>query len=189
MRRSFEAVLQLIGILILGACSLTAPKYNASFDSSQKLRDAGLEKVKVGNFSAAPNAKGKVDGLSIRASSYASPYNNSFVAYLEQAMRQELEDSRLLNSNADTEIDGVLIRNELDGSGFSVGTADIEAQFIVRRDGGIRFDKVKSAHQEWESSFVGATAIPAAAQNYPVVVQKLISNLFADPEFIAALKK
>jgi hypothetical protein len=189
MRRLLTASLQLAGILMLGACSLTAPKYNASFDNTQTLRDAGLEKVKVGQFAAAPKSKDKVDRLSIRGSSYASPYNNSFVAYLEQAVRQELEDSRLLDPNANTEIDGVLIRNELDGSGISVGTADIEAQFIVRRNGAVRFDKVKSAHHEWESSFVGANAIPAAAQNYPVVVQTLISKLFADPDFIAALKK
>ena len=189
IRRLLAVSLQLTGVLILGACSLVAPKYNASFDNTQMLRDAGLEKVKLGQISAAPNAKGKVDKLSIRGSSYTSPYDKSFVSYLEEALRQELDDGRLLDPSANTSVDGVLIRNELDGMGFSTGTADIEAQFVVRRDGAVRFDKVKSAHHEWGSSFIGAIAIPAAAENYPVVVKKLVSSLFADPDFIAALKK
>ena len=189
MHRLLRAPVQLAGVMLLGACAMTAPKYNGSFETSQKLRDAGLERARVGQFTADPKATDKVNRLSIRASPYASPYGSSFVAYLEQAVRQELEDGRLFDQNASTEIDGILLRNELDGSGIATGTADIEAQFIVQRDGTVRFDKVKSAHHEWESSFLGATAIPAAAQNYPVVVQKLISQLFADPDFIAAMKK
>jgi hypothetical protein len=188
MHRSLSAAIQLAGVMALGACAMSAPKYNGSFQTSQQLRDAGVEPVKVGEFSAAPESKDKVNHLSIRANPYASPYDNSFVAYLEQAVRQELEDSRLLDPNAGTQINGVLIRNELDGSGFSTGTADIEARFIVLRDGTVRFDRVKSTRHEWESSFVGATAIPAAAQNYPVAVQKLVASLFSDPEFVAALR-
>lgn len=189
MPEQIKALVILGAVMGLGACSLVAPKYNASFDSAQKLRDVGAEKAKVGKFTADPKSKDKVNRLSIRGSSYASPYDNSFVAYLEEAMRQELDDARLLDPGASTQIDGVLIRNELDGSGFSVGTADIEAQFIVTREGKVRYDKVHKAHHEWESSFIGATAIPAAAQNYPTVVQKLLANLVADPEFISALKK
>jgi hypothetical protein len=52
----------------------------------------------------------------------------------------------------------------------------------------VRYKKVHKAHHEWPSSFAGAIAIPAAQQNYHVVVQKLLASLFADPEFSAALK-
>lgn len=178
----------LLVVLTLGACSFVAPKYNSSPENVNRLRDAGLGKVKVGEFAADPQAKNNVDKLTIRGSSYASPYNKSFAAYLKESLRQELEDARLLDAGADAEVSGVLLRNELDGSGFSIGTADIEARFRVRRDGTVRYDRVKSAHHEWESSFVGATAIPAAAENYPTVVQKLLTSLFGDADFIAALK-
>jgi hypothetical protein len=103
-------------------------------------------------------------------------------------VRQELDDSRLLDAGANTEVGGVLLRNELDGSGFSIGTADIDARVLVKREGAVRYDKVQSAHHEWKSSFIGATAIPAAAQNYPIVVQKLLAKLFGDADFLAALK-
>jgi len=174
--------------LSLGACSFVAPKYNASPDNVNRLRDAGLNKIKVGDFTADPQAKNNVNKLTIRGSSYDSPYDKSFSAYLKESLRQELEDARLLDAGAETEVSGVLLRNELDGSGFSTGTADIEARFLVKRSGTVRYEKVKSAHHQWESSFVGAVAIPAAAENYPSVVQKLLSALFGDADFIAALK-
>lgn len=175
-------------VLSLGACSLAAPKYNASMENVEKLRDAGLGKAKVGKFTADPAAKANVNRLTIRGGSYESPYDKSFVAYLEEAVRQELDDARLLDAGANTEVSGVLLRNELDGSGISIGTADIEARFTVKRDGTVRYEKVQSAHHEWESSFIGAKAIPAAAQNYPTVVQKLLAALFGDSDFLAALK-
>jgi hypothetical protein len=36
---------------------------------------------------------------------------------------------------------------------------------------------------------MGNIAIPRAQQNYPVVIQRLLSALYADPDFLAALKK
>ena len=175
-------------ILSLGACSLVAPKYNASMENVDKLRDANLGKVRIGKFTSDPASKTDVNHLTIRGGSYVSPYDKSFVAYLEEAVRQEFDDARLLNTDANTEIDGVLLRNDLDGSGISIGTADIEARFLVKRDGAVRYDKVQSAHHEWESSFFGPKAIPSAAQNYPTVVQKLLTKLFGDTDFLAALK-
>ena len=185
INRVIATVLMVLG---LAACSLTAPKYNAAMENVDKLRDAGLGKARVAKFTADPSLKNDVNRLTIRGGHYESPYDKSFVAYLEEAIRQELDDARLLDAGANTEVSGVLIRNDLDGSGFSTGTADIEARFLVKRDSTVRYDKVQSAHHEWESSFMGAKAIPAAAQNYPTVVQKLLAKLFGDSDFLAALK-
>src|SRR6266436_9470043 len=115
--------------LSLGACALAAPKYNASMENVGNLRDAGLGKVKVGKFTADPASKNNVNRLTIRGGSYESPYDKSFVAYLEEAVRQELDDARLLDAGTNTEVSGVLLRNDLDGSGISTGKADIEARF------------------------------------------------------------
>ncbi|MFL6623645.1 MAG: hypothetical protein ACJ8KA_03695 [Sulfurifustis sp.] len=42
---------------------------------------------------------------------------------------------------------------------------------------------------EWESSFVGAIAIPAAQRGYDTTVKKLVTALFADKEFQNAIRK
>jgi len=83
---------------------------------------------------------------------------------------------------------GLLTRNDLDSSGIVKGTGLIEAQFVVRRDGQVKFDKIKSASAEWESSFAGAVAIPKAAQNYPVMVQSLLAALYSDADLQSALR-
>ena len=45
------------------------------------------------------------------------------------------------------------------------------------------YDKSFEAQHEWESSFIGALAIPAAMDNYAGAVQKLVGMLFADADF------
>lgn len=111
-----------------------------------------------------------------------------YAAYVADALRAELEMAQRLDPKATLEISGLLLKNDLDASGFSKGEAEIQAQFIVRRNGQVQFDKVKSANAEWESSFAGAVAIPRAAQNYPLLVQNLLSTLYADAEFLAAIR-
>jgi len=170
----------------LSACTTLAPKYTSMPANVTQLKDAGADAIKVGAFQAGNES---VNSLTIRGGSYVSPYEGSYVNYLKEALRQELDDARLLNPAANIEIDGILVRNELNAAGFSTADAVIEARFTVKRGGQIRYDQVKSAKYEWESSFVGAVAVPRAQQNYPVVVQKLLASLYSDPAFLAAIKK
>ncbi len=171
------------------ACSTIAPKYTPAPDHVNALRDAGMGPLKVGDFTADAKGGQNVNQLSIRGGAYTSPYEGSFIKYIREALRQELDDARLLDENAAVDLSGVLIRNELNAAGISTANAVIEARFVVKRGGEIRYDKVKQATYEWESSFMGNVAIPRAQQNYPIVVQKLLGELYADPEFIAATKK
>lgn len=178
-----------VGLVVLSACSTVAPKYVPTPDNVNRLRDVGADSIKLGAFQADPASAGAVNSLSIRGGSYVSPYEGSYVNYLKEALRAELNDARLLDPSASVEIAGVLVRNELNAAGFSTANALIEARFTVKRGDQVRYDKVKSAKYEWESSFVGGIAIPRAQQNYPVVVQKLLADLYLDPEFVLAIKK
>jgi len=175
-------------LLFVTGCSGLAPKYNTDFNNITQLRTERLKlnPVRVGPVTKDP-ATSDVDRLTIRGGSYSSPYG-SFTAYLEAALKQELEDARLLNPTSSIELSAVLLRNSLDASGIVTGVAEIEARFTVRNRGEIKYEKVKIAQHTWESSFMGSIAIPKARQNYPVLVQKLIGLLFSDPEFIYALR-
>lgn len=172
------------GLLLaaLTACSSVAPKYTLVPDNVNRLRDAGMESAKLGEFGAAPKDGRDVNHLSIRGGTYASPYDGSYVAYLKEALRMELDEARLLNPGATVELSGFLVRNELNAAGITTADALIEARFVVKRGGQIRFDKVLTAQHAWDSSFMGNIAIPRAQQNYPTVVQKLLAALWADPE-------
>jgi len=172
---------------LTSACSTVAPQYSASIENVQLLKDAGIAASKVGKFESSPNPA-NANPISLRGSSMQSPYGNSYGLYLAEAIKQELMLAGKLNPDAGIEIGGTLLKNDIDTSGFSVASGDIEARFIVRKGDIVRYDKVKTVHREWESSFAGAVAIPRAQQEYPRVVQQLLSVLYADIDFLGALK-
>jgi hypothetical protein len=176
-------------LALFTGCTIVAPKYTSGPANVNQLRDNASVGAKIGEFSADPHAKEGVSDISLRGNSMVSPYVNSYVEYLKEALRQDLEDAHLLDPNSTIEISGMLIHNDVNIAGFSKGHASVEARFIVKRTGKVSFDKVKTVKDEWESSFAGAVAIPKAVQNYPLVVQKLLASLYSDPDFIAALKK
>lgn len=174
-------------IFLITGCSTIAPKYNTDFNNISQLRREKLNPARVGTVTKETAANSNVDSLTIRGGSYLSPYG-SYTSYLAEALKQELDDARLLDPLSQIEVSAVLLRNSLDAAGFSTGVAEVEARFVVRNAGTIKFDKVKVARHTWESSFAGAIAIPKAQQSYPIVIQKLVGQLFSDPEFISALK-
>jgi hypothetical protein len=65
----------------------------------------------------------------------------------------------------------------------------LQARFVVKRADAVKYDRVLEVNSEWESSFMGAVAIPAAVQNYQLMYRKLVGQLFDDPNFRKALAK
>lgn len=172
-------------LAFLSGCATTVPKFQPSMNNVSSLQNEHLGQVRVGEFTA---ADAKVNQLTIRGGALNSPYGGSYAAYFRQALRQELSLAGLLRDDAKVEVSGVLLRNELDASGFSKAHADIEARLKVSQGGGVRYDKSKSIHHEWESSFAAAIAVPKAHQNYSIAVQKLLRSFYDDADFQKALQ-
>jgi hypothetical protein len=187
MRRPVFAVLLVLSAIMLSGCSMMAPQYSASIENVQMLKDGGELGTKVGKFQSKPSAE-NANPISLRGSSLNSPYENSYAAYLAEAIKQELSLAGKLKAGTDVEISGDLLKNDIDATGFSVATGDVGARFVVKKGDQVRYDKVKTIHHQWDSSFAGAIAIPRAQQAYPGLVQRLLAALYADAEFIQALK-
>lgn len=187
MNRLRTLLLLVFSVILSTGCSVMAPQYSASLDNVQTLKDSGNYAAKVGEFTSGKD-KGNANPISLRGSSLSSPYQNSYSNYLAEAVKQELSLAHKFSSSADVEVSGMLVKNDLDASGISVGRGEIEARFVVKKDNQIRYDQVKAVSHEWPSSFVGAIAIPRAIQEYPSLVQKLLAALYADNAFLSALK-
>lgn len=186
MSRTVLYSMTLVVAALTSGCSMVAPRYSPSLENVQQLKDAGVQTAKIGAFESTPG-KGNPKSISLRGSSMSSPYDGSYGQYLAEALKQELSLAGKLAADADIEVTGALQKNDID---TAIGTAsgDIAARFVVTRGGTVRYDQVKTVRDEWESSFVGAVAIPRAQQRYPVMVQKLLAALYADPAFMQALK-
>lgn len=183
---SFLSVAMLSTALTSG-CALVAPRYNASLENVQKLKDSGMQPARVGNFTFTPG-NGNANPISIRGSSLNSPYEGSYAKYLAQALQQELSLAGKLAPEAQTEFSGALQKNDISVPPVGSASGDLAARFVITRNGQTRFDQVKAIHDQWDSSFVGAIAIPRAQERYPIMVQKLLSELFSDPAFLQAVK-
>lgn len=182
-----RVLLALLVFTALSGCALTAPNYSVSVENAQTLRDSGANKTRVGKFQADPKT-GNNEAISLRGSTMASPVGGKFTEYLEDAIKSDLNAARIFDEKSAIEISGVLIQNDVSVGSISEGTGIMEARVIVKRDNQTRFDKVKSANITFESSFAGAVAIPKGVQSYPGLVQKFLSVVYSDKEFIEALK-
>ena len=179
-----------LALIAAGGCTTMAmaPSYNPSVENIQKLRDSGAAPARVGTFEAKLVSGQRDDYIQLRASSMESPYGARFTAYIEKALEADLAAAQLLDEKSNGVIAGVVTRNDVSVGSFTEGTGEIEATVTVKRDGQVRYEKVKSAKITFESSFAGAVAIPAGRRAYPELVQKFLATLYADPDFIAALK-
>ncbi|HSV54885.1 MAG TPA: hypothetical protein VLJ57_22370 [Burkholderiaceae bacterium] len=171
----------------LVGCAGPAPNYAPSIDNVETLKKAGNGPVKVGAIGVTPGMAG-ANSISLRANSMVSPIGSHYGDYLAAALRQELELAKLHNPQSGVEITGTLLKNNIDAGGLSTNAGQIEARFVVKTNGQLRFDKVKRIDHQWESAFAGAVAIPLAANNYPVMVQKLVGSFVSDPDFVKAIR-
>ncbi|MFZ6689098.1 hypothetical protein ACO0K0_15255 [Undibacterium sp. SXout11W] len=183
LRKMFMLGTIVIAMSLTG-CAAVAPKYQATVDNAKTLQATQGGVASVGPFTA-KNAN--LNQLSLRGGAYTSPYNNSYAEYLKEALRVELESAGKLGNNTNVVITGELLKNSLDAA-IGTGTANVSARFVVTRDKNKSYDKVLSADTQWESSFVGAIAIPAARQHYADAVKQLLGKLFEDKDFQQSIK-
>ncbi|CAE6702032.1 hypothetical protein [Paraburkholderia nemoris] len=182
---ALRRILLLAPIAALAACSVVAPPYSASVDNIQTLKNASPVATRLGAFTNDP-ADGNHSSVQLRANSMRSPVGDSFAQYLSSALQQELTIGRALSPDAKVELSGVLLKNNVDAN-IGTATGTISARFIVKRGAEVRYDSVKTATTQWDSSFAAAIAIPRATQEYPLIVQKLLASLYADPAFMQAI--
>jgi hypothetical protein len=175
-----------VPLAVLTACSVVATPYSPSVENIQTLKSAAPMHARLGDFHNQDGDNNRYP-VPVRANVMRSPVGDSFAAYLSNAVTQELTLAGSLSPSASVELDGVLLENDVDvGIGKGVGT--ISARFVVKRDDAVRYDQVKTARGEWDSSFAAAIAVPRATQQYPLVVQKLLGELYSDPAFISAIR-
>jgi hypothetical protein len=178
-----------LAALQLGGCAnVTLPAATGSAGNVEKLKTVAATPMGVGEFTASGKALSADKSISVRGANSVAPTSGSFAQQLRDQLTAELKASGLLDAASNTVVTGVLIENSLD-AGMSTGTGKLGARFQVTRAGKMVFDKEIVATSTWESSFMGAVAIPAAINQYGALYQKLVGQLLDDTEFLAAIKR
>jgi len=183
-RLAFAAALPALLLVLVGCVHTPAPTYAPGNDNLMALRAQPGAKLAVDGFEAAPKVPNTRLGL--RGNSMSGGSDGTYTTYLQQALEAELRNANRLDPASGTRISGVLLANGLDAAGARTGKASVRARFVVTRDGVVAYDKPLQADHQWESSFIGMIAVPAAMENYVATIQKLIGVLLADPDFVEA---
>jgi hypothetical protein len=186
MLKLFRTPGVLAAISLLTACSMVAPAYSPALDNIQSLKNVKSAHARIGTFESQPDAKNPYP-VPLRANLLRSPVGDSFGAYLADAMTKELTMAGKLSPQSDAEVKATLLENDVD-VGLATGGATLSARFIVTRGSTVRYDQIKTAHTQWESAFAAMIAVPKAREEYPLAVQNLLGELYADPAFLQAIQ-
>lgn len=177
--------LALILIFTMTGCSMKGNKFNPDFNSINDLKDNNLKSMTVQKQNL---KKEKDETIGLRAVNMTSPYGGSFSKYLEISLEEQLKQALIYNIQSDIKISAILLKNDVSISGFSIGEANLSANFIVINKNKKIYEKEHSIHHEWTSSFIGQIAIENAIENYPIAMQKLIDSFLLDKDLIKVTK-
>lgn len=181
-----RVVLTALLATLAGCVTTTMPAPAPSAANADKLRVAKFAPAQVGTFKLAAGKPAGMDtALSLRASTI-KPRNGSFAGQLRDEIAAELSAAGFLDPKSGIVIEGQLTDSMAD-TGMSTGNGRLAAKIQVRRDGQVTFDKEIVAESSWESSLVGAIAIPAARNQYGALYKTLVGKLFDDADFKRAL--
>jgi len=179
--------LLLAGSALVGCAAVKLPPPTATADTVQELRAASLAPARVEKFVLAPGKPAEMDRAQggLRGSTVAAE-SGSLAQYLGDVLAAELKAAGLYDEGARARIGGQLTDSQLDAA-IGTATGRLAARFNVSRDGRTVFDKELSIDDRWESSFIGAVALPEAINRYSQFYKRLVARLFADPDFRKAM--
>jgi hypothetical protein len=189
IQRAAAMLVCVAAVVLTGCAQVKLGVPTPSVENIQKAKASPMEPVAIGDFKLVPGKSRSLDlGVSIRSNTFYSPFDSSLARYLGETLSAELKAAGLVDPVAKTTISGELTDSSVDAPA-SQGKGSLAARFVVQRDGRTSFDKELKAASSWESSFVGAIAIPEAVNQYVALYRVLVGQLLDDPDFRKAVAR
>lgn len=189
LRAATWAGLSLVLIGSVGCASVKLDATSPTPATLEKLRGSALIPMQAGKFALAAGKPAEMDRtLSGLRGNSLTPAKGSFAQLLKDTLIVELTAAGLYDVNSQVVIGGELIDSQVDAA-IGTGTGRLAARFKVRRVGQPVFDKELAVQSSWESSFLGAVAVPAAMNEYHGLYKMLVAKLVDDPEFRKAVTR
>jgi len=155
----------------------------------EKLRAANLAPAKAGTFKLAAGKDAALDtrlpglrGLQVE------PGKGTWSQYLKDTLVVELTAAGLHDTASTIVIEGELTDSKVDAA-ISTGTGRVAARFTVASNARVVYDKELAVEAAWESSFMGAVAVPLAINQYGALYKNLVAKLVDDHDFRRVLAK
>lgn len=175
-------------VLSTGCAPLLAPPYAADYETLDRLEAARPGMVALAKAEPAAS-EDKLNTVRLRSARLVSP-SGSFAQYLQDALMRDLSEISVYDPKAPTRIAARILVNDID-LGVINGTGRMDVEITVTRDttGNTtqRLRKTYSAQTAFDSSYANIVAVPAGQAAYPRLVRALLRQVYADPQFVAAV--
>ncbi|MFS2204808.1 hypothetical protein [Variovorax sp. Varisp36] len=171
-------------LLTTGCAPLLAPPYAADYETLDRLEATRPGMVAVAKAQPV-DTEDKVNTVRLRGAKLVSP-SGSFAQYLQDALMRDLAEISAYDPKAPTRIAARILANEID-LGLINGTGRMDVEVTVMRDATPRLRKTYRAETAFDSSYANIVAVPAGQAAYPRLVRALLREVYADPQFVAAI--
>jgi hypothetical protein len=189
IQAALRSVLVAIAITVTGCANIQLDATGATSGTVEALRAASLKPAQVGAFKLSSDKQSAMDtSISGLRGHTLAPAKGSWSQLLKDTLITELTAAGLYDPTSGSVIEGQLTDSRVDAA-MGTGTARLAARFVVTDGGRVVFEKETAVDANWESSFVGAVAIPAAMNQYGALYKALVAKLVDDPDFRRALAK
>ncbi|WP_257884865.1 hypothetical protein [Variovorax sp. RO1] len=174
----------LLAALATGCAQLGAPPYAADYEALDRLEAHNPGKVAVAKVQPTdPNDR--INTLGLRRARLVSP-SGTFAQYLEDALMRDLGEISVYDPKAPTRIAARILVNELD-LGVINGSGRMDVEVTVTRNAAQKLRKTYRGEIAFDSSYANIVAVPAGQAAYPRLVRALLRQVYADPQFVAAI--
>lgn len=171
---------------IVGCVSYKTPAYSPDYVAVDALKTYKLKKVAVEDV-APKDVEDKVNKITLRGANLVVE-NGTFATYLQNALINDLNEISIYDKNSSTKLNVTILKNDIDVSGFSKGTGEMEIALRIVGVNGVLLEKNYSAITQFDSAFGAIVAVPRGQSEYPKLVQKLLATVYSDQQFINAIK-
>jgi len=172
---------------LAGCVHLQIDETAPTLETITLLRTQGVPKVALGEFKEV-GKRSLARSINIRGSTLKAPGGGTFADFLKKSFQSELVAAGTYTASSTTGIAAILEESRATED-MAQGSASLGATMSVTKEGATIFSKQYRTETRWRSDFIGAIAIPEAFRQYNGLYSQLVRTVFADPEFIAALKK
>jgi hypothetical protein len=175
-------------VLVTTGCTATASPPSTSILAVRAASAADFPALALGSFKPSPGlARGGDRSVGLRSVTITPPNGRSFSQFLGETIGVQLRLAGKLDPASPITLSGEMTETD---ANTRIGRANgaIAAIFRLHAGGRVVFEKALRVEANWNSSFIGAVAIPNAEREYTALYPKLVETLFNDPDFRAALR-
>lgn len=177
-----------LSLAVAGCAPIAIEGPQASISTVQAMRATAIPPLAVGTFARAENMSAQDDlRMSLRAATITAPQGSNFSSYMGDVLREQLRITGKLAPDSPFILSGLRTKGRANPA-IGKASGALAYRFLLTRNGQAIFEKELEVSGRWNSSFIGALAIPEAEKQFVALYPELLTLLFNDPDFQTALR-